>query len=403
MGGHIQLSGIIWKPPYFLPQADVSTGATASSPVPAPARIISSNKRIPELDGVRGLAIAFVLIFHCFEVDLPGHKILYYALLPTHQMWSGVDLFFVLSGFLIGGILLDRRESPSYYSTFYARRIHRIFPIYYLMVIGLFAGISLFPQCPLFQGSIPIWTYPLFAQNLTNNSFTDAAPWLGVSWSLAVEEQFYLLLPLVVRLCSRRTLRWFVIICIFGAPLLRVILIMLGAMDEQIHARLVCRADALALGVAAAMIVRNESAMAWVRAHAKILYPCMMFLYVGLLGLLKWNSFTYLNAVAYTLFDVMYFLLILLLLLAPAPPLKLFFNLPVLRWLGTISYCAYLIHVPVQQGLFSVLGLGANTTITGRATLLANLGALAITLFVAQISWVTLEKRIIQRAHSSYR
>jgi peptidoglycan/LPS O-acetylase OafA/YrhL len=386
-----------------LPQSDLSTGATASTPVLAPPPLVSSNKRIPELDGVRGLAIAFVLIFHCLEVSLPGHKFLYYALLPTHQMWSGVDLFFVLSGFLIGGILLDRRESPSYYSTFYARRIHRIFPIYYLMVIGLFIGIRLFPQSPLFHGSIPLWTYPLFAQNLTNNSFTDAAPWLGVSWSLAVEEQFYLLLPLAVRLFSKRTLRWFVVICIFGAPLLRAFLIMLGVTHDQMHARLPCRADALALGVAAAMIVRSESATAWVRRHAKVLYPCMLFLYVSLLGLLKWSSFNYLNAVAFTFFDVMYFLLILLLLLAPVAPLKLFFNLAVLRWLGTISYCAYLIHTPIQLALFYVLGLGGNTTITGRTTLLANLAALAITLVVAQISWMTIEKRLIQRAHVRYR
>jgi len=318
-------------------------------------------------------------------------------------MWSGVDLFFVLSGFLIGGILLDRRESPSYYSTFYGRRVYRIFPVYYLMIVGLFMGVWLFPKSPLFHGSIPLWTYPLFAQNLTNNAFTEAPPWLGVSWSLAVEEQFYLLLPLAVKLCSRRTLRWLVVICILGAPLLRVILSMLGAMDEQIHARLVCRADALALGVAAAMIVRSESAMAWVRRHATVLYPTMLFLYVSLLGLLKWNSFTYLNAVAYTFFDVMYFLLILLLLLAPVAPLRLFFNLPILRWLGTISYCTYLIHTPIQLGLFSLLGLGGNTTITGQATLLANLAGLAITLLIAQISWVTFEKHLIKRAHLRYR
>jgi peptidoglycan/LPS O-acetylase OafA/YrhL len=317
-------------------------------------------------------------------------------------MWSGVDLFFVLSGLLIGGILLDHKESQSYYSTFYARRVHRIFPLYYLMVAGLIVGISILPQLPLFHGAIPWWTYPLFAQNLTGQPFSQASPWLGVSWSLAVEEQFYLLLPLAVRFCSRKTLIWLIATCIFGAPLLRAILIMLGATHDQIHALLPCRADALALGVAAALILRSETAIAWVRRNTKFLYVSMLLLYVSLPALMKWNSFTYLNAVAFTFFDIMYFLLILLLLIAPIPPLKAFFSFPVLRWLGAISYCVYLIHSPIQQGLFLALRLGSDTTITGATTLLANLAAIAITLLIAQVSWLALEKPLIQRAHLRY-
>lgn len=115
----------------------------------------ASTKRIPELDGVRGLAIAMVLAYHYVNFTSHANKVLYYAFLPTQLMWSGVDLFFVLSGLLIGGILIDHRESRGYYSVFYARRIHRIFPIYYLMIALLVAGVWIFPQSPLFQGSIP--------------------------------------------------------------------------------------------------------------------------------------------------------------------------------------------------------------------------------------------------------
>jgi len=122
-------------------------------------------------------------------------------------------------------------------------------------------------------------------------------------------------------------------ICIFGAPLLRTILIMLGATHDQIHGLLPCRADALALGVAVALIVRSERASVWVRKNTKFLYASMLLLYVTLPALLKWNSFTYLNAVAFTFFDVMYFLLILLSLIAPIPPMTAFFKIPVLRWL----------------------------------------------------------------------
>src|SRR5260370_30220392 len=118
-------------------------------------------------------------------------------------MWSGVDLFFVLSGFLIGGILMDSKDSPTYYRTFYLRRIHRIFPLYYLM-IGLFVvGNLLLPNAFLFASPIPAWPFLFFLQNI-GFGFTHAHARAAVPWSLAVEEQFYLLLPLVVRNLSRR-------------------------------------------------------------------------------------------------------------------------------------------------------------------------------------------------------
>ena len=119
--------------------------------------------RIPELDGVRGLAISLVLIFHYANVNVPGNRLLYYTLLPTHLMWSGVDLFLVLSGLLIGGILLDHKGSRRYYSVFYERRVHRIFPIYFLMITLLVAGTLAYPDSPLFVGTMPLWVFPLFA------------------------------------------------------------------------------------------------------------------------------------------------------------------------------------------------------------------------------------------------
>src|ERR1044072_8024855 len=137
-------------------------GSIGDSVRPSAVRVAApkaaAGKRILELDGVRGLAIALVLIFHYTdgvistgERTVYGSSALFYAFLPTRLMWSGVDLFFVLSGFLIGGILLDSRTSPRYFTTFYARRIHRIFPIYYLMIAFVWIGVS-------------TWTYPLYAQ-----------------------------------------------------------------------------------------------------------------------------------------------------------------------------------------------------------------------------------------------
>ncbi len=106
---------------------------TAPAP-PTPAQelhLASSSKRIPELDGLRGLAILLVIIAHYFPLfTLAGEHVLLRRLLRLFALgWSGVDLFFVLSGFLIGGILFESRSSPCYFRTFYLRRAYRILPI----------------------------------------------------------------------------------------------------------------------------------------------------------------------------------------------------------------------------------------------------------------------------------
>jgi peptidoglycan/LPS O-acetylase OafA/YrhL len=110
-----------------------------------------ASPRIPELDGLRGLAILLVIL--CHHVGNPDHSPLGFLphrfLLPFTAGWSGVDLFFVLSGFLIGGILLDARDSPNYFRMFYVRRVFRILPIYYLWTllfeIIVVVGLTLFP------------------------------------------------------------------------------------------------------------------------------------------------------------------------------------------------------------------------------------------------------------------
>src|SRR5712671_2033641 len=140
------------------------------------ASAVKSSKRIPELDGLRGLAILLILVAHyvfgAFSYD--DESILAASIHFAFSLtWSGVDLFFVLSGFLIGGILIDQRDTKNYFKTFYIRRICRIFPLYFLwlmLFVILFVLIShRFHQAwvlPLFdlQG-IPEWLYFLFLQN----------------------------------------------------------------------------------------------------------------------------------------------------------------------------------------------------------------------------------------------
>jgi peptidoglycan/LPS O-acetylase OafA/YrhL len=365
-------------------------------------------KRILELDGVRGLAIALVLVFHYSDgVIVTGSKTvfgssaLFYAFLPTRLMWSGVDLFFVLSGFLIGGILLDSRDSPRYFGTFYARRIHRIFPIYYLMIAFVTVGVLNWPQSPLFRGDMPLWTYPLYAQNLTGD-YTQMANAVEVSWSLAVEEQFYLLFPLLVRFCSRRTTMYALGVCIVGAPLLRSLMVYGGLGYEEIYPLLPTRADTLALGVVAAMIVRSEVATRLIRRHSRALYGCLVALVLAFATMLKWTSCSYVCTAGYSLLGITFFLFIVLLLVTPLPRMREALSASWLRWLGAVSYCVYLVHEPIKIGLFLLLLPGAEPAISGLSSVFVTVAALVATLAVAHVSWRVIERPLIHRGHVRY-
>jgi peptidoglycan/LPS O-acetylase OafA/YrhL len=113
---------------------------------------------------------------------------------------SGVDLFFVLSGFLIGSILLDNREAANQFKVFYLRRFCRILPIYFVWIALFFVLGKLLLNDWLFASRYPAWSYPTFTQNFfMSNIGGFGAGWLAVTWSLAIEEQFYLTAPLLIR------------------------------------------------------------------------------------------------------------------------------------------------------------------------------------------------------------
>ena len=171
--------------------------------------VIDSSTRIPALDGLRGIAILLVLLRHSVFEFHPNSKFFSHLLVAGRLSWSGVDLFFVLSGFLIGGILLDAIASPRYFKTFYVRRAYRILPLY-AVVMALFSlryvtshG-SAGPLGSFSHSPIPWASYVTFTQNIW-------MAWLGTfgvgavaaTWSLAVEEQFYLTVPFIIRKIRR--------------------------------------------------------------------------------------------------------------------------------------------------------------------------------------------------------
>ena len=211
--------------------------------------------RFAELDGVRGIAIALTLACNTLVVGWgPGLGEKLWHVLAIGG-WIGVQLFFVLSGFLITGILIDTKGDHAYFRKFYARRALRILPAYYLALAVATLGLWLIgqttPDHPL--------CYWLFVANFC---IAQAGRWsayhFGVSWSLAVEEHFYLVWPLLVAFVSTRRLALVTICVLTGSLLLRYAMMAMGV-SSLIHYTITpTRVDGLAAGALVAIAMRSQ-------------------------------------------------------------------------------------------------------------------------------------------------
>jgi peptidoglycan/LPS O-acetylase OafA/YrhL len=376
------------------------------------------NGRIPELDGVRGLAILLVLIEHYIRdaARIPLTRLESWALVPFRLAWSGVDLFFVLSGFLIGGILLDAKSAENFYVTFYGRRVFRIFPLYYLW-LGIFLVVLTlandfhtgpFVQTQvlrtLFNTDLPLWPYPFFAQNFAISLHgTTGAMWLGITWSLAVEEQFYLLLPLAIRNLSSKGILRLVCGAIAIAPVLRVVFLRLSTGYLPSYTLLPCRADALGYGVLIAILVRSKQAWNWIASHRGHLYSAFFVLGIGvcLLTRLPFASPLFMG-LGFSMLGAFYAALLLLVIVNPGPGERLLFRWRPLMRLGKVAYAVYIFHAGIS---FLVHGfiLGREPIVDGWTSILVTMFSLATVLLLANTSWRLMEQPLIRHAHAKFR
>ncbi|HVU46069.1 MAG TPA: acyltransferase [Terracidiphilus sp.] len=171
---------------------------------------------IPELDGLRGIAVLAVVIYHCHP-RLAGTW-LYGASLWG---WAGVNLFFVLSGFLITSILLQSCEKPHYFRNFYGRRVLRIWPVYLLVLVVVYLEAPWFIGLPILEAvkTAPWLAFLLFVQNLFHLSMPPA---LGQTWSLAIEEQYYFVWAPAVRFLKKPwMLALALCVAVIASPVLR--------------------------------------------------------------------------------------------------------------------------------------------------------------------------------------
>jgi len=377
--------------------------------------IRAKTSRIPELDGIRGMAILFVLLYHFIylaniEASVAPSGLLAFVQRPFAMGWSGVDLFFVLSGFLIGGILLDARNSPRYFGTFYARRFYRIIPLYYLW-IGVYFALVLGPfrsASGLLSGNLETWkavpVYFLFLQNSVKISHaTFGIAWLGALWSLAIEEQFYLMMPLAVRFLPRRILVPLLGLTILGAPAVRVAVAhFIPAHPAAQYVLTVCRADALALGVLLAVGWRDERWKAAFLQYRQLIYSFNLFLLIGVVYLALWKPSQYTHAMAlwgFTCVDVFFASLICIAVMIPGGVLASVCRWRFLAELGRISYCLYVIHSAVNLLCHIILLHGLPRFIDWRSAAVSILAAL-LSYGFASLSWTFFEHPLLIRGHA---
>jgi peptidoglycan/LPS O-acetylase OafA/YrhL len=369
--------------------------------------------RIRELDGLRGAAIAMVVIYHLFQITLvarPGSALAYLQA-AARLSWTGVDLFFVLSGFLIGGILLDSRASTNYYAAFYKRRFFRIVPIYVVTLlltarlISLRLGSESSPFMWFTTEGAPWYAYLTFTQNFwMAHAASFGCNGLAMTWSLAVEEQFYLTVPLYIRALSRRWLARVLLIGICGAPVLRTLLLHFGSDSSVgIYTMMLCRSDALLLGVLSALMLRDERWRGRIRKASVAFYISIPILLLGMafLTLRAWNLTTsVMKTVGYTWVALFYVTILLFALSRPDSMLSKALRMKWLCWLGTLAYGIYLFHTGVQYLLFGLI-CGHGATISSIPTLLVTLAAVALTLLLAALSWRYFEQPLIRLGRRS--
>jgi peptidoglycan/LPS O-acetylase OafA/YrhL len=243
-----------------------------------------SSRKLSSLDGVRGLAIIAVMFYHLSSSLMIIGPLTRFLCRAFSFGWAGVDLFFVLSGFLITGILLDTRPAENYFSSFYARRALRIFPLAYAFLLF---GFTFFPRWVSPQ-AMPLdadrWVYFCY---LTNWLFlwkgNVGRTVLGHFWTLAVEEQFYLVWPLCVRVLRARILLPVLLATEAAVIAGRWWWVAVHGASTAVAWATISRMDGLLLGAVVAIVVRRYTvpgplvnALPWICGAGLVCFPALI-------------------------------------------------------------------------------------------------------------------------------
>ena len=339
-----------------------------------------------------------VIVWHYFysEIHPTPHSILARVATPFSLCWSGVDLFFVLSGFLIGGILVDSRQADNYFRVFYVRRVCRIAPVYFLLLASF--GVAYAVADPhgrfawLLEDPLPALSYVTFTQNIVMGLRGTFGPtWLAPTWSLAVEEQFYSLLPIVVWALPPKALRVLLIVAICSAPLLRS---MCSELTGQVEMPM--RSDSLLLGAmvairceasASSMPSGGDAGSSWPRSSSSSRGPpSCASARTGSVSSCRPGSPRSTARSSSCPSRI------------PGFAISRILRSPLLRFFGTISYSLYLVH-EIVVGLLHGVVYGRAPRIDDAASAGLTIAAFAVSVLLARGTFEWIEKKAVAVGH----
>ncbi|SDQ95506.1 Peptidoglycan/LPS O-acetylase OafA/YrhL, contains acyltransferase and SGNH-hydrolase domains [Rhizobiales bacterium GAS113] len=365
--------------PDALPQADVIAKPRAASDI-----------RIPALDGLRGLMTLFVLYSHFF-VEVPhGIGVFYLG-------WVAVIVFFVLSGYLVGRLIIEKKSAGNFLPIFYLRRICRTFPTYFLCAALMLAIAECLRQETWMQGDaeLPAWSYFAFMQNyFILARQTNGLHWLSPTWTLALEEQFYILAPFLFLFVPRRG--WaplLVVLCLAGVGL-RAWGVLTGDISFAPLTLLPASADVLCVGMLLAVLVKLD-VIPWKRwSLALRVAPIVGLLAVAATQQLDGGAIGPWFQILGTFFTALASALFILMLVKGAPEAARF-NSRLLRFFGNISYSVYLTHLAVLGLMHGVILHSAPDTATP-SQIFVTIAAIPVTIAIGWLLTRTLEQPITE-------
>lgn len=367
-----------------------------------PAQVSAAEPRHkPELDGIRGIAIIAVMLSHAgplIQKDGIVSKVLVSAMIPG---WSGVELFFALSGFLITGILLRTKRAKNYFSSFYMRRFLRIFPIYYLtlsLILLLATHNSWWNSVIPSLGHTRL-SYYFYMQNWPvfwpHGELRFSA--IGHFWSLAVEEQFYLVWPLLAWFLPEDGLLWLCIVALGLALPFRILFFhKIGGDYGFIHLTST-RIDGLLVGAICAILTRRHGRVPLRLVHTALLVGGAIIVYISLFHHHELTAtYRYMETVGFTGFALLSGGLIGI---SQYPRAGLLHFLR-MRWLtetGRYSYGIYIYHIPIYLGIGRIMQieLGASSPFRLTYALPYIAFLMALSFLLAKISYDCFESRIL--------
>ena len=365
-----------------MPDLAISTGQKSRSKVDA--------GRVPELDGLRSLAILPVILHHCYP---PGSWLGFLG----EPGWIGVDLFFVLSGYLITGILVNTAGQQHYYRNFLVRRAVRILPLYYLCLLLFDVATRLMDHNAwnAFQSWGGVGWFVVYLGNVRAAVQGSLPPVFSFAplWSLQVEEQFYLFYPVIVAILPVRILRVFLIICVGFALGLRCFLVFTGRYTVAAYVLTPCRMDALALG---GLVSISQRTGGWffrrpVAGRALLVGLVAMVIMFGVAHMAHEDSSSlpFMKSFGYTVIDLTFAALLTYVLLSRSSPLCAPLRWRPLIYTGQISYGLYLLHAPSSWFVRHPFGIESHSFASLPITFVASFVA-------ATISWKFFESPLLR-------